>query len=459
VKNWFLPTKENGYRAKLISNPALIGLAAVMMFLNQLALPQPAAAATQGITPSRLLTTHNVERRKFDLAPLKISNKLSVSAQKKAKAMLQANCWSHYCPEGKSPWDFFAEADYTYLVAGENLAEGFHDIANLMNAWMNSPTHRENILRKEYEEVGFGIVSGDFQGKAGNVIIAVHFATPKPNELNQLFGTNDGDLVKPEILKPVNNHFTSNSDITISGLAHEASLVELFLGGELWKQVSADNGIFTYSESFKEGSYALSARGRVGARQSGLTPRVSFTVDKTANVITAEQVTPLYLQEGKVFISIISKNLESLSANFDGKVVAFESSEADVWTAGFDSEKIKLETAFALTSLDKAGNKWQGTLATTDVVASLPNLQTIDANTATNNILGLDFKMQFNVLAIIMLMSLFGIDFLALNHSGLTKYTERGKSQLHIGILLIILIVSLTGALSGKILEGMDFIR
>jgi uncharacterized protein YkwD len=101
-----------------------------------------------------LIRLHNETRLKNNLNQLQINVQLIDSAQRKADGMLADNCWSHYCPDGKSPWDFFNEAGYEYVIAGENLAQGFFDNNSVFNAWMNSPTHRENILNSEFNEIG-----------------------------------------------------------------------------------------------------------------------------------------------------------------------------------------------------------------------------------------------------------------------------------------------------------------
>src|SRR5258706_5074190 len=80
------------------------------------------------ITQENLLNAHNDYRKGLGLSELKLNSLLNTSAQEKGQAMLDNNCWSHYCPTGKSPWDFFDNVKYDYVVAGENLAEGFYSI-------------------------------------------------------------------------------------------------------------------------------------------------------------------------------------------------------------------------------------------------------------------------------------------------------------------------------------------
>ncbi len=181
--NYFIPTASNNYRAKLLSTPVLVLLAIGIFLFNTVVGVIPADKVHAEISTQDLLTLHNQQRQNAGLRPLTLNTILSSSAQAKAQAMLDSNCWSHYCPNGKSPWDFFVAAGYNYEYAGENLAEGFFNDQDAMVAWMNSSTHRENILKPEYTEVGFGMVVGTYQGKANNIIIVVHFGKPEPGSV------------------------------------------------------------------------------------------------------------------------------------------------------------------------------------------------------------------------------------------------------------------------------------
>ena len=66
--------------------------------------------------------------------------------------MIAKNYWAHNAPDGASPWSFFKNVGYRYLYAGENLARDFGDSASVVNAWMNSPTHRDNLLSGRYRK-------------------------------------------------------------------------------------------------------------------------------------------------------------------------------------------------------------------------------------------------------------------------------------------------------------------
>ncbi len=89
----------------------------------------------------------NAERAKAGAAPLTLHKNLELSAMDKCNDMIAKNYWSHNTPDGQKPWIFFYK--YTgkeYTKLGENLAYGFRNSKDVVNGWMNSPTHKANML-------------------------------------------------------------------------------------------------------------------------------------------------------------------------------------------------------------------------------------------------------------------------------------------------------------------------
>ncbi|HET6622713.1 MAG TPA: CAP domain-containing protein [Candidatus Saccharimonadales bacterium] len=124
-----------------------------------------------------LLDDTNQQRVKAGLPKLSENSLLDASAQAKAEAMVKQDYWSHVSPDGIEPWQFFNDAGYSYRKAGENLAYGFTSAEGTVTAWMNSPTHRDNLLGN-YRDVGFGIASSShYQGGRYTVVVA-HYGLP-----------------------------------------------------------------------------------------------------------------------------------------------------------------------------------------------------------------------------------------------------------------------------------------
>jgi len=128
---------------------------------------------------SGLVSSTNVERSGSGLSNLTLNSKLNSSAQAKANDMVSKDYWAHNTPSGQEPWVFFDSAGYDYQKAGENLAYGFSTSSNTVVGWMNSPSHRANILDGAYTEVGFGFANSEnFVGTGQETIVVAHYGTP-----------------------------------------------------------------------------------------------------------------------------------------------------------------------------------------------------------------------------------------------------------------------------------------
>lgn len=98
----------------------------------------------------------NADRTKNGLPALKLNSQLTSLAENYAKDMVNRNFFSHYNPEGQSPFDRMNQAGIKYSYAGENLAINTSPEA-AETAFMNSSGHRANILNSNYTDVGLGV--------------------------------------------------------------------------------------------------------------------------------------------------------------------------------------------------------------------------------------------------------------------------------------------------------------
>jgi uncharacterized protein YkwD len=145
-----------------------------------LLLPSPAftAPATENSAFSKeIIALTNKDRAVFGVAELHADALLSAAAQKKAEDMAAHGYFSHYSPEGVSPWYWFTAVGYRYTRAGENLAVHIDDPRELEAAWMASPSHRDNILKEGYTHIGIGVSRGTYKGKPATFVVQL-FATP-----------------------------------------------------------------------------------------------------------------------------------------------------------------------------------------------------------------------------------------------------------------------------------------
>lgn len=120
----------------------------------------------------------NFYREEEGVNSLKVNEILEQAAQQKVKDMFKKQYFAHISPEGKDASNIVEGLGYEYLRVGENLALGnFKDEKELVDAWMASPGHRENILRPKYKEIGIAVERGIFEGKETFLAVQI-FASP-----------------------------------------------------------------------------------------------------------------------------------------------------------------------------------------------------------------------------------------------------------------------------------------
>jgi hypothetical protein len=173
----FVPHRHNDYRPHLIRRYGLVIILVLILALQStwfIFFDGQTLSDKSDITTSRLLDETNAERDRNSLPALNLNDNLATAARDKAENMLEVGYWSHNAPDGTTPWHWIESTGYLYADAGENLARGFNTTDSIMQAWMESPTHRANVLSKDYTEVGFAAVSGKIDGKDGVLVVAMY---------------------------------------------------------------------------------------------------------------------------------------------------------------------------------------------------------------------------------------------------------------------------------------------
>lgn len=136
------------------------------------------AYATE-MSVTSLLDSTNSKRQEHSQSSLKLNDKLTAAAQAKANDMTAKNYWSHTTPSGEEPWKFIQASGYEYNKAGENLAYGFNSGSETVNGWMNSETHRTNMLDGNYTEVGFGFANArNFNDSGPETVVVAMYGKP-----------------------------------------------------------------------------------------------------------------------------------------------------------------------------------------------------------------------------------------------------------------------------------------
>ncbi len=130
------------------------------------------------INTSDLMKYTNQRRSDAGLPALRLNGALSLAASKKAEHMFAKGYWAHIAPDGTEPWDFIIGSGYDYIYAGENLAKNFSNSKDVVQAWYNSSSHRQNLLNKNYTEVGFASVNGVLNGYETTLVVQM-FGNPR----------------------------------------------------------------------------------------------------------------------------------------------------------------------------------------------------------------------------------------------------------------------------------------
>lgn len=183
----YFPHEGNNFKAKIL-HPSGFFFLKVFLILVQVGItffhfPRAKILGyAANISPQEVIQITNQKRIEGGLNPLEEDSVLSQAALAKGTDMINKDYWAHIAPDGTQPWSFFINHGYRYRFAGENLARDFSNASSAVEAWMASPSHRENMLSAKYREIGIGVVEGELNGVDTTIIV-------------QFFGTKYTDTI------------------------------------------------------------------------------------------------------------------------------------------------------------------------------------------------------------------------------------------------------------------------
>ena len=179
----FLGSLHRVFRPLCAPATPFVLLAAIAVGCQEQSLPLGQTDATQ--STARLLLTDpcqdvanrqsmmrdlvhavNAERAKLKLAPLKVNDILTQTADFYACRLIDGEFFSHTDPfDGSSVDSRASNFGYAFLKVGENLAEGQDTVEQVISEWINSPAHRANILDPAFTEIGVAVKIGGPMGR------------------------------------------------------------------------------------------------------------------------------------------------------------------------------------------------------------------------------------------------------------------------------------------------------
>ena len=181
LKKLFIPHHHNDHKPHILRaySVTIVIISVVMveaLFLSQAIPFLTHKSFTAIVLPKVLVDQTNTERGQSNLGAVTINDKLVLAAQMKANDMAEKGYFAHTTPDGKTPWYWLNQADYNFKSAGENLAINYTDSIDVTNAWMNSPTHRANIMKSDFKEIGIATAQGTYKGQPA-VFVVQFFGT------------------------------------------------------------------------------------------------------------------------------------------------------------------------------------------------------------------------------------------------------------------------------------------
>ena len=197
IHHYLLPHHKNNHRPNLLHHSTLVVLIGLLclaaVITPMIKREYPAVLSISAdISTQELLNETNKKRKEQGLTSLQYNAQLSQAAAMKAQHMFSENYWAHVAPDGTTPWVFIRRSGYEYLYAGENLARGYTTATDVIEAWMGSPSHRDNMLSPNYNEVGFAVANGQLTGSE-TVLVVEMFGTKyietEQSTLSQTFPT------------------------------------------------------------------------------------------------------------------------------------------------------------------------------------------------------------------------------------------------------------------------------
>lgn len=210
IAHFFVPRHSNNQKAKMLHSSSLVFLIAVLVGYQIVLQFVPISGVkilgyAANISTTDIVNLTNQKRQSIGLGSLSQNSLLNQAAMAKAHDMFAKGYWAHVSPDGTQPWTFITNANYRYKYAGENLARDFSNASSAVEAWMASPSHRDNMLSGKYNEIGVAVLDGNLDGVETTIIV-------------QLFGTRYVGTASAPVAVNTNTNTNSNAPVVVSNI-------------------------------------------------------------------------------------------------------------------------------------------------------------------------------------------------------------------------------------------------
>ena len=186
-KDFFVPNSNNDHRPKALRPKALVAYIVIAVIIKLLVtgflfFNYPNPVRMSEIISGNMIELIDNSRQENGVASLRVNPYLTQAAEEKAVDMMERKYFSHFSPEGKKPWEWIQKDEFDYVYAGENLAMDFRQAETVHDAFMRSPSHRKNILKSKYKEIGVAVVYGQMNDWE-TILLVEMFGTQRKDRL------------------------------------------------------------------------------------------------------------------------------------------------------------------------------------------------------------------------------------------------------------------------------------
>lgn len=181
LKHIFVPHEHNDYKPHILREASVVAISVIAIVLLSVSAGTISYIKNNNLTatvlPAVILDLTNDARLLNSQKVLTRNPTLDKVAQMKAEDMARLGYFAHNSPTGVTPWHWFDQAGYYFKYAGENLAINFTESADVEKAWLDSPTHKANILNSHFTEIGIATIDAIYQGIPTTFVVQ-SFGTP-----------------------------------------------------------------------------------------------------------------------------------------------------------------------------------------------------------------------------------------------------------------------------------------
>ena len=176
LKDYFIPHKNNDHKPHFLRKKSLAFIVSCLIVVEIAFIASTLSFFRNSdflaaVLPSVLVSLTNENRTSYKVTPLAVNPLLTRAAELKAEDMAARGYFAHTSPDGVSPWYWLDLVGYSYFYAGENLAVNFFESKDVSDAWMKSPAHKDNVVNKNYSEIGIATARGMYKGREATFVV------------------------------------------------------------------------------------------------------------------------------------------------------------------------------------------------------------------------------------------------------------------------------------------------